>query len=171
MANGGRPRPPDSGREWLVLLGVGAVVLLVDQVSKAIIMATVQIGQRVPVLGDLVQIWHVRNAGAAFSLFQGADALFYVVTIAALVMIAYFHRSLRGRGLWLHALLGLMLGGALGNFVDRIRLGDVTDFVSVGVGELRWPTFNVADASLVIAIGVLVAYFTFRDETREAALA
>ncbi len=171
MANGGRPRPPDSGREWLLLLGIGAAVLLVDQATKAIVMANLGVGDRVPVLGDLVQIWHVRNTGAAFSLFQGAGALFYVVTVAALVMIGYFHRSLRGRGLWLHALLGLMLGGALGNFVDRVRLGDVTDFVSVGIGDLRWPAFNVADASLVIAIGVLVAYFTFRDETREAALA
>jgi signal peptidase II len=67
---------------------------------------------------------------------------------------------------WLHLLLGVILGGTLGNLVDRVRQGYVTDFVSVGIGDMRWPTWNVADASLVVGIIVLVAYLTFFDGSR-----
>jgi signal peptidase II len=65
--------------------------------------------------------------------------------------------------------LGLILGGTLGNLVDRVRFGYVTDFVSVGVGDLRWPTFNVADASIVVGILTLVAYLTLVDPLRREA--
>jgi signal peptidase II len=124
------------------------------------------VGDRVPVLGDLVVLWHVQNRGAAFSLFQDAALLFYVVTVAAFGLIAYFHRALAGRGPWLQLVLGVVLGGTLGNLIDRLRLGYVTDFVSVGIGDLRWPTFNVADASIVVGILTLVGYLTLRDPRR-----
>jgi signal peptidase II len=67
--------------------------------------------------------------------------------------------------------LGLVLGGTLGNLVDRVRLGYVTDFISVGIGDLRWPTWNVADASLVVGIGILVVYLTFFDHQQTQASA
>jgi signal peptidase II len=152
---------------WLTELAALAVtalvVLLADQLTKALIVATVPVGGRVDVLGDLVVISHVQNEGAAFSLFQGGQLLFYVVTVLALAMIVYFQRTFRGRSISLHLVLGLILGGTLGNLVDRVSLGYVTDFVSVGFGNLRWPTFNVADSSIVIGILALVAYLTFFD--------
>jgi signal peptidase II len=145
-------------------LGLTAlVILLADQLSKSIVASLLAVGERTPVLGDLVVLWHVQNEGAAFSLFQGGQLLFYGVTILALGMIVYFHRIFRGRALVLQLILGLVLGGTLGNLVDRLRYGFVTDFVSVGVGTLRWPTFNVADASIVVGILSLVAYLTFFD--------
>ena len=139
--------------------------------TKAIVAANLAVGERVQVIGDLVQIWHARNSGAAFSLFRGELWLFLTVTIAALVMIAYFHVSLRGRGLWLQAVLGMILAGALGNLTDRLRQGEVVDFVSVGIGDLRWPTFNVADSAVVVGILILVAYLTLaeRPSRRKAA--
>ena len=110
-------------------------------------------------------LWHVRNTGAAFSLFQGGQAFFLIVTVLAFAMLFYFQRAFRGRGQLLHVVLGLVLGGTLGNLIDRVRLGYVTDFVSVGIGDLRWPTWNVADASLVVGIISLVVYLTFLDPT------
>jgi signal peptidase II len=156
------------------LLGLAMTALAVlgfDQLTKALVVSALGVGERAPVLGDLVVLWHVQNRGAAFSLFQDAGILFYLVTLIAFGMIAYFHRQLAGRGPWLHVVLGLILGGTLGNLVDRLRLGYVTDFVSVGIGDLRWPTFNVADSSLVIGILVLVAYLTFLDPQRGEARA
>jgi signal peptidase II len=148
----------------VLALGLTALaVLAADQLTKALIVAAIDVGDRVPALGDLVVLWHVQNRGAAFSLFQDAALLFYVVTVAAFGLIAYFHRALAGRGPWLQLVLGVVLGGTLGNLIDRLRLGYVTDFVSVGIGDLRWPTFNVADASIVVGILTLVGYLTLRD--------
>lgn len=154
----------------LLALGLTAVVVFVaDQVTKALIVATLDVNERVPVIGDLVMLWHIQNRGAAFGQFQDAAPLFYAVTVVAFGMIAYFHRAFAGRGTRLQMLLGLILGGTLGNLVDRLRLGYVTDFVSVGIGDLRWPSFNVADSSIVVGILILVAYLTLRDPLRREA--
>ena len=147
----------------MLLLGTAAVLYIADQVTKALIVANVEYGERVPVLGEFLQIWHVRNTGAAFSLLPGATWIFIPVTIFALGMVAWFHRSFRDRGPWIHVVLGAILGGTLGNLTDRLRFNWVVDWISVGVGDLRWPTFNVADPSVVIGIGLLVAYLTFVD--------
>jgi signal peptidase II len=158
---------PGQLRAELLALGLTAsVVLLLDQATKAMVATSVELGGRVEVIGDVVVLWHVRNTGAAFSLFQGGQAFFLVVTVLAFGMLIYFQRAFRGRGPLLHVVLGLVLGGTLGNLVDRVRLGYVTDFISVGIGDLRWPTWNVADASLVIGILALVGYLTFFDRPR-----
>jgi signal peptidase II len=156
--------PSSHLRAELAALGVtAAAVLLLDQLTKAMVAGAIGLGDHVAVLGDLVWLWHVHNQGAAFSLFQGGQLLFYAVTVLALGMLVYFQRAFRGRSMLLHVVLGMILGGTLGNLVDRVRLGYVTDFISVGIGSLRWPTWNVADASLVMGILALVGYLTFLD--------
>jgi signal peptidase II len=163
---------PNQVRAELLAMGVTAsLILLLDQATKQLVASGIEVGGRVQVIGDLVVLWHVRNAGAAFSLFQGGQIFFLIVTIFAFGMLVYFHRAFRGRGPLLHVVLGLVLGGTLGNLLDRLRLGYVTDFVSVGIGNLRWPTWNVADASIVIGILALVAYMTFLDRPRDEAKA
>jgi signal peptidase II len=155
--------------ETLVLLGTAAVLLAADQVSKALVVANVPVGGQVNVIGDVVQIWHAQNRGAAFSLFQNSFALFLVVGVLTLGLVGYFAWSLRGRSPWYFLLLGMILGGALGNLTDRVRheiVGGqqyVTDFISVGIGALRWPTFNVADSSLVVGIIVFVGVLALVD--------
>lgn len=140
-----------------VLLGTGLLVLVVDQVTKALVVANVAIGQRIDVVGDLLQVWHAENSGAAFSLFQNGLPLFIAVSIVALVLVAYFARTLRDRSLGYFLILGLVLGGTLGNFTDRLAHGGrVTDFISFGFGETRFATFNVADASLSVGIALVV---------------
>jgi signal peptidase II len=153
--------------EPLLLFAVAVVIFIADQATKALVITGIGLNEHVRVVGDLVQLWHVRNSGAAFSLFQGGTLLFLVVTLLAVGMIVYFHRTFRGRNPWLQVLLGVILGGTAGNLVDRVRFGYVTDFVSVGVGEVRWPTFNVADSSIVVGIGLLVAYLMVTDRRRQ----
>jgi signal peptidase II len=162
--------PRTRGSTELLALGLTAVAVLgLDQLSKALVVGALEVGEQASVLGDLVVLWHVQNRGAAFSLFQDASVLFYLVTLVAFGMIAYFHRAFVGRGRWVQVVLGLVLGGTLGNLTDRLRLGYVTDFVSVGIGDLRWPTWNVADASIVVGILALVAYLTLVDPLRREA--
>jgi signal peptidase II len=162
--------PRTTGRtDLLVLLGTAALVYLLDQASKALVVANLRVGDRQQIVGDLVQLWHAQNAGAAFSLFQGGQILFLVVTAFALGMIVYFHRSFRGQSRWLQLVLGVILGGTLGNLTDRVRLGYVTDFVSVGFGDTRFPTFNVADSAIVLGIGVLVIYLALLDGRQRSA--
>ena len=163
--------PRTTGRtDLLVLLGTAALVYLLDQASKALVVANLRVGDQQQIVGDLVQLWHAQNAGAAFSLFQGGQILFLVVTALALGMIVYFHRSFRGQSRWLQLVLGVILGGTLGNLTDRVRLGYVTDFVSVGFGDTRFPTFNVADSAIVLGIGVLVIYLALLDGRQRAAV-
>jgi signal peptidase II len=162
-----RQAPTIPARGRLLALTLTAVLIVVaDQVTKALVVANLELGQQVRVLGDLVMIWHVQNRGAAFSLFQNALPLMYLVTIVALAMMVYFYRAFAERGIWLQVLLGVIIGGVVGNFVDRVRLGFVTDWLSMGIGDLRWPTYNVADASMFCGIGALVVYLTFFDARR-----
>jgi signal peptidase II len=160
------------GTRWMepvLLFATAAVIFTADQASKGLVATGVGLNERISIVGDLVQLWNVRNSGAAFSLFQGGTLLFLAVTVLAFGMIVYFHRTFRGRNPWLQVLLGVILGGTAGNLVDRVRYGYVTDFISVGIGNIRWPTFNVADSSIVVGIGLLVAYLFLTDRRRQEA--
>lgn len=155
----------------VILLLTALAILVADQVTKALVVANLALGEKSRLLGDLVQVWHAQNRGAAFSLFQGGTILFLIVSVLSIGIVAYFHRSLRDRNPWLHVVLGIVLGGTLGNFLDRLRQGYVTDWLSVGIGDTRWPTFNVADSSVVVGIGILVVYLFLTSPDRSEATA
>jgi len=157
----GIERGESSTRSVVLLLGTAALIYAADQVTKALVVANLAYGERVPVIGDTVQLWHLRNTGAAFSILPGAVWLFIPITVIALGMVVYFHRQFRHRAAWIHVILGAILAGSLGNLTDRVRWGYVVDFVSVGIGDLRWPAFNVADPAVVGGIILLVIYLTF----------
>ena len=169
-----RPMSEPLRRGWTdtgLLLGVAAAVYLADRLSKAWVVANVDVGQQVPVLGDLVQVWHTENEGAAFGLLQSGGLLFVGVGIATLVAIAWIHLTGRMRGGPAAVLLGMVLGGTLGNLTDRLIDGSVTDFISVGIGSLRWPTSNVADAAVVTGILGLVVLSSVLDRRAAASAA
>jgi signal peptidase II len=151
-----------------LLLATAAVTYLFDRVTKAWIVANVEVGERIPVIGDVVQIWHTENEGAAFGLLQGGGVLFLVVGIGTLIVISWVHLTGRLRGAPAAILLGLVLGGTLGNLTDRLVDGSVTDWVSVGIGSLRWPTWNVADAAVVCGILGLILYLSILDRRAAA---
>ena len=153
-------------RPALVLASTAVVLYAADQLTKMLVVSAMQLGESHDVIGDVVRIWYVQNTGAAFSLFPGAIWLFLPVTLLALVMIGYFFRAFRDRGPWIHLVLGTILAGTLGNLTDRLRLGHVVDFISVGIGETRFPTFNVADSAVVVGIGFLVVYLSLADGRR-----
>lgn len=161
-------------RAWLVLL-VAAIVVALDQWTKSWVRASLPKGERVPLLGEWLMFQHVDNYGAAFGLFQNANTLFTVVAIVLSIGMLIYVRYLPSDGWFLRLLLGLMLGGALGNLVDRVTQGFVTDFILMGIpGRYYWPNYNVADMGIVggtvgLAIVVLWEDLFARRNDRPAA--
>jgi len=142
---------------WVGFFAIAAIVVVVDQVSKAWVVAGFPLNEPVQVIGDLLRIWYIQNAGALFGLFQQQALLFGLVSLVVIAVIIWLHGKMSGSGGWLAtAGLGLLLGGAVGNMIDRFRYGYVVDFVDIGIGEWRFFTFNVADACIDIGIVVLV---------------
>jgi signal peptidase II len=151
VATGDRGRPL-----WVTFLGLAVAIVAVDQLTKAWLTSFLAPGQSVDVVGDLLRLVHGQNAGGLFGFLQGQAAVFGLVSIVVVgLIVAYHARS--GRDSYLSITLGLLLGGALGNLIDRLRLGYVVDFVDAGIGSLRWYTFNVADAAISFAILLLLA--------------
>lgn len=149
-----------SARAWSLAGALAAIVLVADQIAKAAIEARLVPGEQVDVLGPLgLTLSH--NRGVAFGLAGGAGAPLIVLTVAALGVVAYlFARNPTRPGMWVAA--GLLAGGAVGNLVDRVRAGEVTDYVDLS----PWPAFNLADVA--ISLGVLVLVFLYlREAERE----
>lgn len=140
---------------WPIFLGLAAGIVVVDQLTKALLVAAIAPGRSISVVGDFLRLVHSQNNGALFGLFRESAVLFGLASIVVIgLIVAYHARS--GRSVYMSVALGLLLGGALGNLIDRLRLGYVVDFVDAGIGELRWYTFNVADAAISFAIILLV---------------
>ena len=149
-----------SGGAWARAALVMAAVIALDQATKALVRSGVAIGDRDGVFPG-VEIVHVRNEGVAFSRFSGGGTVVAVIVGAALLaLVAYFVTHLDKPLVWLPT--GMLLGGALGNVVDRIRDGAVTDFIKLP----GWPAFNVAD--IAITGGVLVLLYV-TERPRHAA--
>ena len=108
------------------------------------------------VVGDFIRLVHHQNSGALFGLFHDQAILFGLISIGVIGLIVGYHAR-SGRSLYMSVALGFLLGGAIGNLIDRLRLGYVVDFVDIGIGSLRFYTFNVADSAISTAIVLLVA--------------
>jgi signal peptidase II len=140
---------------------IALAVVLVDQATKILVDTTLSPGSAVPVVEGFFRLVYVRNSGAAFGLLRNSGVPFVLISIAAsiLVLLYLFIISPR-RTLGRHA-LALILGGAVGNMVDRIfRSGEVVDFIEIGISQrLRWPAFNVADIAVTVGVALLVVEF------------
>jgi signal peptidase II len=145
-----------TGANWIAFFGTAAIVLVLDQTTKAWLVANLDPGEVMKVVGDFVRLVFSQNSGALFGLFRDNAVVFGIVSLGVVGLIVLYHgRS--PRSLYLSIALGLLLGGALGNLTDRLRLGYVVDFVDIGIGDIRWYTFNVADAAVSTAIVMLIA--------------
>ncbi len=156
---------------YLLALGIVAT----DQLAKAAVVRLMRLGQSIPVLPGYLDLTFVLNPGAAFSLLATLpesirNPFFIVISIAASVLIAVYRaRYLREQRL-ASVSLGLILGGAIGNLVDRVRYGVVLDFVDVHVGQYHWPVFNVADSAISVGVTLLLIemFLEWRHEKRAA---
>jgi signal peptidase II len=148
-------------RAWSLAGALAALVLVADQIAKAAIEARLVPGEQVDVLGPL-ELTLAHNRGVAFGLAGGAGVPLVLVTLVALGVVGYlFARDPARPGMWVAA--GLLAGGAIGNLADRVRVGEVTDFVAVS----SWPPFNLADVAITLGVLVLLLIY-LRDGGREA---
>ena len=125
------------GRVILVAL-IAALVFVLDRATKALVVASIPLYGSVEIVGDLVRFTHTRNTGAAFGLLPERTTLLSLLSVVAVFAIVYYYRRLAARSPLIAATLGMQLGGALGNLVDRVGQGYVVDFVDVGIGPVRY---------------------------------
>lgn len=147
--------------KWIVLIAVSALAAALDQWTKVLVDARIPLAHHVPVIQGLFDLVHVRNRGGAFGLFANMSPtvrgpVFLVLSIAAIALVVGMIRKAPDDRWGLVTALSLVLGGAIGNLIDRIRLGEVIDFLDFYRGRYHWPAFNVADIAIVVGVGMLM---------------
>lgn len=153
-------------KKWPFVATVVAAVVILDQLTKWWIRDNLPLYESFVVIPSLFNITHVRNSGGAFSLLAGMDdayraPFFFVMAGLAIAALVYFLREIAvHQRLLLFAVAGV-LGGAIGNLIDRATIGAVTDFLDVYWGQYHWPTFNVADSFITVGVVVLLAQSFF----------
>lgn len=170
--------PTTSRGRWLLFAALALGVVLADQASKLWVdgnFAAASVHplpggtQPTAVIGDLLRIAKAYNSGGIFGLFGNSALILALSSTVVIALIMVYQRREGSRSGWLLSLaLGLLLGGAVGNFLDRVRLGAVIDFLDMGIGDWRWYTFNVADAAIStsLLLFILLALFGERLSSR-----
>src|SRR4051812_761082 len=145
---------------------LAAVVVVLDQLTKGVVRNNLPLGESWPSESWLVKITHVTNTGAAFGVLQGQDAFLTVTAVVGMAAIVFYYAFPPTEHPLVRLSLGLLLGGAIGNLIDRLRFGEVTDFIHFP----HYPAFNVADSCITVGIIVIAGFFLLidgRDESRE----
>ena len=148
---------------WLLILFI--VTLITDQLTKSIVDSLYVLHVSRPVLGSFLQLTYIRNSGAVFGLSIGNPKIMFVMTVIVTLVLAYlfFKGTVRPEHALGKAAVVMVLGGATGNLIDRIRFGEVIDFIDMGIGYYRWPVYNFAD--IFITFGMVILFFTYALKT------
>jgi signal peptidase II len=154
-------------RTYGLLLLVAGIVILLDQVTKVIIRATLPFGASwTPWEGlPFFRIVHWQNTGAAFGMFQGGGLIFGILAVIVSIVIALYFPKIPREFVFMRIALAMQLGGAIGNLIDRILFGPVTDFIAVGA----FPVFNIADASITVGVAILLLFLWLLERKERAA--
>jgi signal peptidase II len=149
-----------------LLLIAGAIVLL-DQFTKLLAVRYLPLHHSVTVIGGFFDLTHIQNPGGAFGFLAGSDsrlrgAVFLFVSLLAVGLILWFYFKTPATHPILAAAFAMIFGGAVGNLIDRIRFGRVTDFLDFYIGNFHWPAFNVADGAITVGIGVFLLHLLLK---------
>ena len=154
--------------EWLEIkmhpLFLVPVTIVVDQVSKLIVRFNMNRGESLEVIGQFFQLTYIHNPGAAFGFNLGSPLIHTVISVIALFFLIYIYRNFEEEEVSGRYGISLVLGGAIGNIIDRIYLGEVVDFFDVGLGSYRWPIFNFADSFVTVGVFVLIFIHSSGDK-------
>lgn len=142
-------------------LFVTLAVLILDQFTKAYIVKTMSVGDSYSVIPGFLNITSHRNTGAAWGILSGKMGFFFLVTIIVLGLLTYFYvKEARGH-FWMQMVISLLFAGALGNFIDRMKNGEVVDFIDTYIFGYDFPIFNVADSSLTVGVILILILLLF----------
>ncbi len=149
------PRPAGTTVPRRCFVWAAIVALFFDQITKVLVYGLVPRGEVVRLLGHVLRVWHVHNPHGLFGLSYGPRVLYLLLPVFGSVLVVLF--GIRARACWSATAYGMILGGAVGNIVDRLRFGYVIDFIDIGWRNWHWHTFNVADAGVVVGVVILLA--------------
>ncbi len=153
--------------KYIKLVFLAGVVVLLDQISKALILRHLPLNSNIPIIAGLFDITHIHNPGGAFGLMAGMGAvlrtvIFLFVSSLAVGLIFYFYQKTPPTHTLLATGFALILGGAVGNLIDRIRFGIVVDFLDLYLGDYHWPAFNIADSAITMGICIFIYHLVFK---------
>jgi signal peptidase II len=154
-------------KEIIRLILVSGIVVLADQITKKIIMASLALHESIKVIENFFNITHVLNPGGAFGFFATQSDMvrklvFLVISSAVAVFVVWFYSRVARTHVFLSWGLALIFGGAIGNLIDRFRFGHVVDFLDFYIGTAHWPAFNVADSAISIGMAILIYHVVFK---------
>ncbi|WP_406564895.1 MULTISPECIES: signal peptidase II [Bacillus] len=135
---------------------IALIVILLDQVTKWLVVQYMEIGQHIKIIDNFLYLSSHRNAGAAWGILEGQMWFFYIITVAVVIGLIIYMQKLPSDQNWMKLALALMLGGAIGNFIDRLFRKEVVDFVNTYIFTYDFPIFNVADSALVVGVGIIL---------------
>lgn len=152
---------------YVFLMGVAALVVILDQAVKLLVVAKIPAYGSVAVIPGFFDLTHIYNTGGAFGFLAGKSSVFrhlffLTASVIAMGMIVYLYLKTPPDYLFLRLGLAMILGGAVGNVIDRIRLGKVVDFLDIHVRGLHWPAFNIADSAITVGILIFVYHLLFK---------
>lgn len=153
--------PERPTHKYLIAGSIALMVVMLDQYTKYLIAHNLALHQSLEIVQNYLTIVHTRNKGIAFGIFSGQESitqtvLLILTSLAAIAFIFYLLSGLGSRHLYGTITLALILGGAVGNLIDRIRWGEVIDFIDLHWGSYHWPAFNVADSAISVGMILLV---------------
>ncbi len=153
--------------KYIRLVVIGGIIVIIDQFTKFFIVKYVPLHDTVPVVSGLFNIIHIKNPGGAFGLLANLSPgmrtfIFLFISSLAVGLILYFYLKTPVSQTWLAAGFALIFGGAIGNLIDRIRFGVVTDFLDFYISKYHWPAFNVADSAITVGIGIFIFHLLFK---------
>ncbi|TMW74059.1 signal peptidase II [Alteribacter natronophilus] len=151
----------------MMYYAIALIIIVLDQITKWIVVQRMEQGESIPIIENVFHLTSHRNAGAAFGILQGQMWLFYIATAIVLVFVTYYIQTQGKYNPLFGTSLGLVLGGAIGNFIDRLLFNEVVDFIDVYIGTYNFPIFNVADMALTIGVGMLIVYVFIEDRKQE----
>ena len=140
-------------KKYLIALSTAFFVVLLDQLTKFLIRNNLKLGDSIPIIKNIFHFTYVTNTGSAFGLFKGFNLFFVLFSIAVIIAIFYYlRRKIDEEEKFLQLAIGLLLGGTIGNMLDRLSLGFVVDFLDFRV----WPVFNAADSAVTASVVILI---------------
>lgn len=142
-------------------------VIFFDQLSKYIISNKMYLGQSIKLIGSFLRLTYAKNPNAAFGIPIGSPILMIILTSVATVLLIFYFFRLKDNGNLISVGLAMIIGGAIGNLIDRIRMRQVIDFIEIGVKRFKWPIFNIADSFVTIGIIIILYIWIFHKKRDE----
>jgi len=154
-------------RKYLKLFIVAGLVMIIDQVTKAMILKTLPLYTSVPVIPEFFSLTHIQNPGAAFGFMANQNSSLYktallLITSTAVCALFFLYQKIPRSHPLLATGFALVFGGAIGNLIDRIRFGKVVDFLDFYIENLHWPAFNVADSAITVGMSIILIHLLFK---------